>query len=128
MMRMDEKGEWEEYKEDWRVGRLDGGLGVEEDGQVWSVWGKEFVKDVSCRREVESVVALGTVLAINLRDANAGYTSTAATGLQKKLLEGSNEFKIHVRVLGNVLYMMASQTSKKETLQIIERLLLEELA
>jgi len=56
-----------------------------------------------------------------------GYTSTAATGLQKKVLEGSNVFKIHVRVLGNVLYLMASQTSGKETLKSIEALLLKEL-
>jgi dethiobiotin synthetase/adenosylmethionine--8-amino-7-oxononanoate aminotransferase len=60
-------------------------------------------------------------------DENIGYTSTAATGLQKRLLEGTPDFKIHVRVLGNVLYMMASQTSKPETLRAIEKLLLKEL-
>jgi bifunctional dethiobiotin synthetase / adenosylmethionine---8-amino-7-oxononanoate aminotransferase len=59
--------------------------------------------------------------------AKLGYTSTAATGLQKRLLEGNGEFKIHVRVLGNVLYMMASQTSKVETLRSIEKLLLDTL-
>jgi bifunctional dethiobiotin synthetase / adenosylmethionine---8-amino-7-oxononanoate aminotransferase len=56
-----------------------------------------------------------------------GYSSTAATGLQKKLLGGSDEFKIHVRVLGNVLYVMASQTSKPETLRSIEKTLLDAL-
>ena len=58
-----------------------------------------------------------------------GYSSTAATGLQKRLLDsdGKNEFKIHVRVLGNVLYIMASQTSKPETLRSIEKILLEAL-
>jgi dethiobiotin synthetase/adenosylmethionine--8-amino-7-oxononanoate aminotransferase len=59
--------------------------------------------------------------------AKLGYTSTAAAGLQKRLLEGNGEFKIHVRVLGNVLYMMASQTSKVETLRGIEKLLLDTL-
>jgi dethiobiotin synthetase/adenosylmethionine--8-amino-7-oxononanoate aminotransferase len=59
--------------------------------------------------------------------AKLGYTSTAAAGLQKRLLEGNGEFKIHVRVLGNVLYMMASQTSKVETLRGIEKLLLNTL-
>jgi dethiobiotin synthetase/adenosylmethionine--8-amino-7-oxononanoate aminotransferase len=59
--------------------------------------------------------------------AKLGYTSTAATGLQKRLLEGNGELKIHVRVLGNVLYMMASQTSKVETLRSIEKLLLDTL-
>jgi bifunctional dethiobiotin synthetase / adenosylmethionine---8-amino-7-oxononanoate aminotransferase len=58
----------------------------------------------------------------------SGYSSTAASGLQKKLLEGSDDFKIHVRVLGNVLYMMASQTSKPETLRNIEKVLLDALS
>jgi len=57
----------------------------------------------------------------------SGYSSKAATGLQKRLLEGSNEFKIHVRVLGNVLYLMASQTSRPETLRSIEKLLSDAL-
>ena len=60
-------------------------------------------------------------------DVNVGYSSTAATGLQKKLLEGSDKFKMHVRVLGNVLYVMASQTSKPETLRSIERMLIDAL-
>jgi dethiobiotin synthetase/adenosylmethionine--8-amino-7-oxononanoate aminotransferase len=60
-------------------------------------------------------------------DEKIGYSSTAATGLQKRLLEGTPDFKIHVRVLGNVLYIMASQTSKPETLQNIEKLLIKEL-
>lgn len=58
---------------------------------------------------------------------NVGYSSTAATGLQKKLLAGSEDFKIHNRVLGNVLYLMASQTSKPETLKSIEGLLMKHL-
>jgi dethiobiotin synthetase/adenosylmethionine--8-amino-7-oxononanoate aminotransferase len=69
-------------------------------------------------------------LASTERDADRrrlGYSSTAATGLQKKLLGGSEEFKIHVRVLGNVLYLMASQTSKPETLRSIEKTLLDSL-
>jgi dethiobiotin synthetase/adenosylmethionine--8-amino-7-oxononanoate aminotransferase len=56
-----------------------------------------------------------------------GYSSTAATGLQKKLYGGPDDFKVHVRVLGNVLYMMAGQTSKSETLRSIEKSLLEAL-
>lgn len=54
-----------------------------------------------------------------------GYNSSAAAGLQKRLLEGSAEFKVHSRVLGNVFYLMASQVSKRETLLRIESLLLE---
>jgi len=94
---------------------------------IWSAWSKDFVTQISHSRDVESVIALGSVLAISLQDQNAGYSSTAATGLQKKLLNRSVDFKIHVRVLGNVLYMMASQMSKPETIKNIERFLVAEL-
>ncbi|CZT06973.1 related to acetylornithine aminotransferase [Rhynchosporium graminicola] len=129
---LDAGGAWEGYRRDWAEGNVVLAKGrhevpSNECGDVWSVWGKGFVKQISCSREVESVVALGSVLAISLQDKHAGYSSTAAIGLQKKLLTGSVEFKIHVRVLGNVLYMMASQMSKPETLRGIEKFLAEEL-
>lgn len=63
---------WEGFVEDWNVGK---GKRVEEgkrDGRVWSVWGKEFVEGISMSKEVESVIALGSVLAINLQDEHAG--------------------------------------------------------
>ena len=56
--------------------------------------------------------------------ASLGYTSTAASELQQKLLGGDSETKIHSRVLGNVLYLMASQSSKREELAGIENLVL----
>ncbi|KAL2064072.1 hypothetical protein VTL71DRAFT_4566 [Oculimacula yallundae] len=131
-------GEWEVCRRDWREGsdgeevlvrvRGAGDVPVYKKGDVWSVWGKGFVERVSWSEDVESVIALGSVLAISLQDQHAGYSSTAATGLQKKLLNRSEDFKIHVRVLGNVLYMMASQTSKPETLRSIEQFLEAELS
>ena len=53
--------------------------------------------------------------------ASLGYTSTAASELQQKLLGGDSESRIHSRVLGNVLYLMASQTSEREELLGIEK-------
>jgi dethiobiotin synthetase/adenosylmethionine--8-amino-7-oxononanoate aminotransferase len=53
-----------------------------------------------------------------------GYNSYAAVGLQKKILEGSADFKVHSRVLGNVFYLMASQVSERKSLLSIEHLLL----
>lgn len=153
-----EAGEsWREYKDDWRVANESGDVDVViersvvpsySSTDVWSAWSKDFITLISHSREVESVIALGSVLAINLQDQHAGkspnrfnediaqeadllwclgYSSTAATGLQKKLLNRSVDFKIHVRVLGNVLYMMASQTSKPETMRSIEKFLVAEL-
>lgn len=52
-----------------------------------------------------------------------GYTSTAAKGLQEYLSVGAKQFNVHSRVLGNVLYLMASTTSKSESLRALEGLL-----
>lgn len=52
-----------------------------------------------------------------------GYTSTAAKGLQEGLAaKNSQGFSIHSRVLGNVLYLMASMRSTPENLREIEAL------
>lgn len=53
----------------------------------------------------------------------SGYTSNAAKGLQQQLAIGGDQFNVHSRVLGNVLYLMSSVTSKPETLQELENLL-----
>lgn len=140
MRKMEGDGSWEGYREDWKEeGR--GGQGV------WSVWGKGFVGELSGLKGVDSVVALGSVLAVTMEDevggeftrdiilkveVNAdgvtGYNSTAAIGLRTRLMEGSKDgFRIHSRVLGNVLYLMASQTTKSETLRTIEKLLVESI-
>ncbi|CZR61489.1 related to onanonoxo-7-onima-8-eninoihtemlysoneda [Phialocephala subalpina] len=122
---LDSGGEWNSFKTDWNSPSPSTSTSTGQNDPVWSVWSKSFVETLSMSEEVESVIALGSVLAINLQDEHAGYSSTAATGLQKKLLKGGERFKIHNRVLGNVLYLMASQTSRPETLKSIERLLME---
>jgi dethiobiotin synthetase/adenosylmethionine--8-amino-7-oxononanoate aminotransferase len=133
MRGMEERGVWDGYKRDWAsaprpsVGAKDPATSSRKEGcanaRLWSVWSRRFVEDVSCADNVESVIALASVLAISLRDSeNAGYTSTAASGLQKVLLEGrvEEEFNVHSRVLGNVLYLMTSLTSENETVRGIE--------
>ena len=98
--------------------------GKTEQRRLWSMWPKSFVSDLSFHKDVESVFALGSVLAITLEDpAGSGYTSTAATGLRDLLLRGGlgSESVVHSRVLGNVLYLMASMTAEKETLAEVEK-------
>lgn len=53
----------------------------------------------------------------------SGYTSNAAKGLQQQLAIGGEHFNVHSRVLGNVLYLMSSVTSKPESLKELESLL-----
>jgi dethiobiotin synthetase/adenosylmethionine--8-amino-7-oxononanoate aminotransferase len=98
--------------------------------QIWSVWSRDFVHTLSHSIErVDSVWALGSVLAISLRDPKgAGYTSNVARGLQQRLLHGGmREWNIHSRVLGNVLYLMTSQTSVVEDVREWEKLVMEAL-
>ncbi|WEW58247.1 hypothetical protein PRK78_003715 [Emydomyces testavorans] len=127
MLDMEESGYWRGFAQDW------GNQGVRQlqvpdaagGPEVWSSWSQDVVRDLSFAEEVESIFALGTVLSITLKDkaGGGGYTSTAASGLQKRLMAGCNGFNVHSRVLGNVLYLMASLTSRRETLSRIEKLL-----
>lgn len=142
MAQLDTDGSWDGYRADW-------GAKVQppESGavpNVWSVWSQGLLKDLSCAETVESVFALGTVLVIALRDVHGGgsfsflvgtlfsttaddhhtgYTSTASKGLQQKLATGGDQFNVHSRVLGNVLYLMSSVTSKPQSLREMEALL-----
>lgn len=127
MMDMDRSEQWQSYKDDWNTSPRPGSSMRKGASDVWSMWSKDFIHDISMSKDVESVIALGSVLAVALKDEQAGYSSSAATGLQNKMLEGSTEFNVHSRVLGNVFYLMASQISKPETLKEIERLLSEAL-
>lgn len=58
-----------------------------------------------------------------------GYTSNAAAGLRDSLLGGpeTHPSGVHSRVLGNVLYLMASLTSNPKVLAHVEAALLSGL-
>nr|POF02268.1 isoform 5 of bifunctional dethiobiotin synthetase/7,8-diamino-pelargonic acid aminotransferase, mitochondrial [Quercus suber] len=116
MMGMKGTGDWDNFREDWR------NINASPSEQVaWSMWSSSFVTEVSHRPNVDHVFALGSVLAISLKDpAGASYASTAATGLRDRMLAGEGEWIIHSRVLGNVLYLMAAVTTSAETLQGVQ--------
>ncbi|BDD61713.1 hypothetical protein MPDQ_001481 [Monascus purpureus] len=126
MMSLDATGSWDKCREDWRVSETGSSneKGTETLPDIWSVWSRDFVHDLSHAKSVDGIFSIGTVLSISLRDEKgAGYTSTAAKGLQEYLSVGAKQFNVHSRVLGNVLYLMASTTSKSESLRALEGLL-----
>lgn len=123
MMKMDRDDTWTVFKESWSQPSHTKGLSAGREQGAWSMWSNAFVKAVSHRSNVDYVFALGSVLAISLKDpAGASYASTAATGLRDELFAGKpgEQWVIHSRVLGNVLYLMAATTTSRDTLEVVE--------
>ncbi|KAI0898877.1 bifunctional dethiobiotin synthetase/adenosylmethionine-8-amino-7-oxononanoate aminotransferase [Annulohypoxylon nitens] len=86
--------------------------------EVWSIWPWSLLHWISNQTQlVAGTWALGSVLAIHMNAADGlGYKSNAALKLQRALLNGDKEamWNVHSRVLGNVLYIMGSQKSRKD--------------
>ncbi|KAL7267481.1 hypothetical protein RUND412_009929 [Rhizina undulata] len=124
LIEMDKRGDWDAAKQDWREAQLETGV----EG-AWSTWTKAFVDKVSRTEGIESVWALGSVLAIHLKAGDrAGYSSNAAQGfLQKMSSRASREWNVHARALGNVVYVMAGQTTGGKTVEKMEEAILKAL-
>ncbi|KUI56840.1 Bifunctional dethiobiotin synthetase/7,8-diamino-pelargonic acid aminotransferase, mitochondrial [Cytospora mali] len=118
MDQLEENGAWGKFQSRWNTE-------VEEEkwAAVWSVWGKDFVQDVSMMTaKVQSVWALGSVLAIRFED------EIWSSALHAELMNGKADqaySNVHSQVAGNVLYLMASQTSDLDTIEDVEKRLLK---
>ena len=118
MEKMNEGEAWKIFKDEWIPHSSSSS-----PSSAWSMWSPTFLSSLSHSPSVDYVFALGSVLAISLRDpAGASYASTAATGLRDKLFAGEKgeTWVVHSRVLGNVLYLMAAMTTERETLGVVE--------
>jgi len=135
LRRMDERGDWDWAKAagGW-ASALPGqseisapGSDAETDPGVWSVWERNFVLWVSRQTAaVDGVWALGSVLAIHMKDSDGGgYKSDAARRVQAALYRGSGHgagrWNVHSRVLGNVLYVLSSQKTSREGVDWIQQ-------
>ena len=99
---------------------------------VWSMWSPETVDQLSRLSRVESVMTLGSVLAVELKDdKNKGYGSSVSKSVIQQLRSGvfRDEASIHLfaRPLGNVVYLMTSQITTQESVRECELALLETL-
>ena len=137
---MDSSGKWDGYKKAWatpdnftHTPQHSSPTGpVHQPMQVcWSFWSPDMLTTLSHSPRVSGIWALGTVLAITLRSATAtsGYTSNAAATLQHQLLTIRDDTGagIHSRVLGDVLYLMTSLTTREEGVKRIENVLIKAL-
>ncbi|KAG8993150.1 hypothetical protein FRB90_000777 [Tulasnella sp. 427] len=125
---MDKGGAWQGFKDSWR-GTSGGGTA----SSAWSVWGPSFVKELSRLGPVEESMALGTVLAIHLRDPSGGYSSNLAqqtlSNLKSSIISEGDTFPfgVHFRTLGNVAYFMTSLNTSKEAVQLLQSRILDTL-
>ncbi|KAL3613916.1 Bifunctional dethiobiotin synthetase/7,8-diamino-pelargonic acid aminotransferase, mitochondrial [Castilleja foliolosa] len=85
------------------------------------LWDEKLVMRISLLSAVRRVVVLGTVFAVELlaEGANAGYASTYASSIVKRLREDG----LYMRPLGNVVYVMCGPCTSPDTC----RLLLEKI-
>lgn len=149
MQRMDRRGEWDWAKNQGWASKSSSSAAAASssapslgkkaaaaagaDG-VWSVWPLDLVESLSrMEKRVAGVWALGSVLAVHLKDeAGTGYSSNAALGLRGALAQGEADgsngpWNIHSRVLGNVIYLMAGQTTTQEGVQQLSKMLVNSL-
>jgi dethiobiotin synthetase/adenosylmethionine--8-amino-7-oxononanoate aminotransferase len=126
---------WATYQESWakpsQQSQSRSSTALSTESSIWSMWSKPTIVSLSHHASVDSVVALGSVLAVNLKDESGagGYTSNAAAGLRDALLNevDENEVAIHSRVLGNVIYFMVSMTTEVSQLKEVEESILRTL-
>lgn len=84
LLRIEGGEDWEAFRAPWGKKKVESVPG-EKQG-VWSMWSPTFLDSVSRRGEVESVVALGSVLAIKLRDENPGMSPSSSFLLYTDLI------------------------------------------
>ncbi|CAN6656409.1 hypothetical protein TRVA0_029S00298 [Trichomonascus vanleenenianus] len=109
---------WGEWKSSWGVSSQNSYQ------KPWSVWSPDFLSSISTNPGVNHALAMGSILAINLKDTQGGgYTSKASAALASELAQPTKEdipWKIHLRVLGNVIYIMSGQLVTKEEIELIQ--------
>lgn len=89
-------------------------------GRLTGLWDPELTERMSHNPLVRLVVALGTVLAVELVTEEGGYGSSAAGAVVRALRDRG----IFARPLGNVVYFMCTPTSSAATCAQLQRQLL----
>ena len=87
-------------------------------------WDSALVERLSHSSRVQSVMALGTVLKVELADPDPGYASGTADAVLAAARDAPQppavhptqpeSFPMHLRALGNVLYVMCNLTTPRE--------------
>ncbi|KAI7871575.1 pyridoxal phosphate-dependent transferase [Spinellus fusiger] len=109
-------GAWSPFRESWN------------GSAVWSMWSRTVIDRLSHLHQVESVMSLGSVLAVELKDdKNKGYGSEISQSLVQKMRTDvfADGINLYARPLGNIVYLMTSQITTPERVRQCERILME---
>lgn len=124
---LDRRGAWADAQAQWSPA-------------VWSVWDRSFVDAASRWARVRGVMALGTVLKLELKtEGPGGYASTTADELLHALRHPASRdgqagnddgvtLRMHLRPLGPVVYVMTSLTTPRAVRTRIQAVLEEQLS
>ncbi|KIW98848.1 dethiobiotin synthase [Cladophialophora bantiana CBS 173.52] len=147
-MDMDRDGGWSGFKRAWSGDKIlsppssslsslpsmpaDRQKQKQTNPQIYSFFSRSLLQELSHHPRLAGCFALGTILVLKLAEPQGsagGYTSTASAELQSRLLTLLDEdgCGIHSRVLGDVIYFMASLTTTAEQVERLGRTLLRAL-
>ncbi|KIX07086.1 dethiobiotin synthase [Rhinocladiella mackenziei CBS 650.93] len=133
--RMDTDGTWDRFKQSWispstlTSFTLASSPAPSSSSNVYSFFPPSLLRALSHHPRLNGCFALGTVLVLKVVSEGSGYTSTASSSLQSRLLTllDSDGCGIHSRVLGDVIYFMTSLTTAEEQVDKLGETLLRAL-
>ncbi|EXJ79212.1 hypothetical protein A1O3_08713 [Capronia epimyces CBS 606.96] len=130
--RMDTDGSWDGFRHSWpssSPSESDPSSSTPPSANVYSFWPLPFVTALSHHPRLRGCFALGTVLVLKLASEGSGYTSTATSSLQSRLLTllDSDGCGIHSRVLGDIIYFMTSLTTTQKQVERLTKTIMEAL-
>lgn len=137
-------GAWEGFKQAWKASYVDNSANNDSaaaritnresspSANVYSFFPPSLLHRLSHHPRLAGCFALGTVLVLKVAAAPGsagGYTSTATTELQARLLTtlDGDSSAIHSRVLGDVIYFMTSLTTTTEGVEKLGKMVLKAL-
>lgn len=88
--------------------------------QYWCEWDAREISSLQC---VERVTMLGTVLSVEMRAAEQGYSASGASEIVRKLAEEN----VFTRPLGNVVYLMCTPLTRSDECKRLTQKLLKVL-
>lgn len=138
--RMDADGSWDGFKQSWPLSPASASISPSSSSSspstqpvpaanVYSFWPLPFVTTLSHHPRLNGCFALGTVLVLKVASEGSGYTSTATSSLQLRLLSllDSEGCGIHSRVLGDIIYFMTSLTTTQDQVVRLSKTILSAL-